>query len=106
MIEALVVIVLGVPAYAFWAAGRSAAEAAIEYGRRACAQAGVQWLDQSAHQVRLRLRRDRNGRLRWERQFQFEYSSLGEDRHAGLITLLGDELQALVGPLANDSRLH
>ena len=106
MIEALLVIVLGVPAYAFWSAGRSAAETAVELGRRACAQAGVQWLDQSAHQVRLRLRRDRDGRLRWERQFRFEYSALGEDRHAGLITLLGDELQSLVGPVAAEPRLH
>lgn len=102
----LALIFLGVPAYAFWSAGRSAAEAAVEYGRRACANAGVQWLDQSAHQVRLRLRRDRSGRLRWERQFQFEFSALGEDRRAGLITLLGDELQSLVGPDAGASRAH
>lgn len=92
----LVSIILGA---LFWASGRSAAENATRRGRTACEQAGVQWLDQSVHQVRLRVRRDPAGRLRWERQFRFEYSSGGDDRHAGMITLLGDRVSALVGPM-------
>lgn len=87
------------PLVAFWSAGRAAAEAAIAHGRRACERAGVQWLDQSVPLVRLRLRRGPSGRLGWERQFRFEYSSGGEDRHAGLVTMHGVDVVALVGPM-------
>jgi hypothetical protein len=87
------------PCVLFWSASRAAAERAIVFGQQACKRAGVQWLDQSAHQVRLRLRRDSRGRLTWERQFRFEYSTGGQDRHAGLLTLQGIQLVALVGPM-------
>jgi hypothetical protein len=95
----LFLLLAGFPLVAFWSAGRDAAERAIAHGRRACESAGVQWLDQSVPLVRLRLRRGPSGRLGWERQFRFEYSSGGEDRHAGLVTLHGHELVGLVGPM-------
>lgn len=95
----LIVLLLLVALIAFWFSGRAAAENAAEHGRRACTHAGVQWLDQSVHQVRLRLGRDAQGRLRWERQYRFEYSDGGENRHAGLITMLGSQLHSLVGPM-------
>ena len=99
----LVLLLLIVPAIAFWISGREAAETATVHGRRACEHAGVQWLDQSVHQVRVRLRRDGRGRLRWERQFRFEYSYGGDDRHAGLVTMLGGALAGMVGPMAGDA---
>jgi hypothetical protein len=95
----LCLLILAPPFVLFWSASRSAAERAIVFGRESCQRAGVQWLDQSAHQVRLRLRRNSEGRLTWERQFRFEYSTGGQDRHAGLITLQGIQLVALVGPM-------
>jgi hypothetical protein len=95
----LIILALLVAGTVFWSSGRAAAERAIEHGRRACKHAGVQWLDQSVHQVRVRLGRDHEGRVRWERQFRFEYSDGGDDRHAGLITMLGSELASLVGPM-------
>jgi len=95
----LCLLIVVPPCVFFWSASRAAAERAIVFGREACQRAGVQWLDQSAHQVRLRLRRDSRGRLSWERQFRFEYSTGGQDRHTGLITLHGIRLTALVGPM-------
>jgi len=95
----VIILALGIAAAAFWFSGRAAAERATEHGRRACKHAGVQWLDQSVHQVRLRLRRSDRGRLAWERQFRFEYSTGGQDRHAGLITFQGIRMTALVGPM-------
>lgn len=94
LVLAAIVVLVG-----FWFSGRAAAERAVEHGRRACKHAGVQWLDQSVHQVRVRLARDHEGRLRWERQFRFEYSDGGQDRHAGLITMVGANLASLVGPM-------
>ena len=95
----LIVLAVLVAGIVFWFDGRAAAERAVEHGRRACRHAGVQWLDQSVHQVRLRVARDHDGRLRLERQFRFEYSDGGQDRHAGLITMLGSQLASLVGPM-------
>ena len=95
----LFVLLALVAAIAFWFSGRAAAENATVHGQRACKHAGVQWLDQSVHQVRLRMGRDAHGRLHWQRQYRFEYSDGGEDRHAGLITMLGSQLESLVGPM-------
>jgi hypothetical protein len=95
----LFLLLVAPPIVLFWSASRAAAEQAIVFGREACKRAGVQWLDQSAHQVRLRLCRDSRGRLAWERQFRFEYSTAGRDRHAGLVTMQGVRLTALVGPM-------
>ena len=94
------------PCVLFWSASRAAAERAIDFGRQACERGGVQWLDQSVHQVRLRLRRNDYGRLAWERQFRFEYSTGGQDRHAGLITLQGIRLTGLVGPMPAAETVH
>jgi hypothetical protein len=99
-------LIIAPPFVLFWSASRAAAERAIGYGRQACQRAGVQWLDQSVHQVRLRLHRNAAGRLAWERQFRFEYSTGGEDRHAGLITLDGTRLTALVGPMPAEETVH
>ena len=87
------------PVIAFWTAGRAAAERAAMHGRRACERAGVQWLDQSVPLVRQRLARGPDGRLGWERQFRFEYSTGGEDRRAGLVTLHGAQLVGVLGPM-------
>ncbi|WP_374605408.1 DUF3301 domain-containing protein [Arenimonas sp.] len=83
----------------FWFSGRAAAEAATVIGQRACASAGVQWLDQSVHLLAIRPRRGPDGWLGLERVYGFEYSTGGEDRHAGRIVLHGRRLKALAGPV-------
>ena len=95
----LIVLLCIIPAVAFWVSGRAAAESATMHGRQACQHAGVQWLDQSVHQVRLRLKRNAESRLCWERQYRFEYSNGDDDRHAGLVTMLGGALSGLAGPM-------
>ena len=99
----LVLMILASPAALFWSSGRSAAEIALLYGQRACQRAGVQWLDQSAHMIAIRLRRNSKGWLGWERKFRFEYSHNGDDRYAGHVILLGTELVGLVGPMPQES---
>jgi len=106
MFELLITLLLAIPALLFWSAGRSAAERATDLGRRACERAGVQWLDQTVHQTRLRLRRNTRGRLAWERHFRFEYSTAGRDRHDGMVILVGSELTGLVGPMPGAESVH
>ncbi|MBW3549714.1 MAG: DUF3301 domain-containing protein [Proteobacteria bacterium] len=103
----VLVMIVAALAFAFWSAGRSAAERAESIGRSACRAAGVQWLDHSVHAIGLRLRRQDNGWLGWERTFRFDYSLDGEDRHVGRLVLRGDRLITFSGPLARDSsRVH
>lgn len=82
-----------------WSSARAAAEAAIHHGRRSCRDAGVQWLDQSVHLTRLRLRRGADGRLGLERHYRFEYSRGGDDRQSGRVVLHGRQLQSVSGPM-------
>lgn len=84
---------------AFWSAGRAAAERAEALGRDACRNAGVQWLDQSVHASGLRLCRQDNGWLGWERSFRFDYSLDGQDRHVGRMVLRGTRLVIFSGPV-------
>ena len=86
-------------AFAYWSAGRAAAERAEALGRDACRAAGVQWLDHSVHAIGLRLCRHENGRLGFERTFRFDYSHDGMDRHIGRLVLRGDRLVAFSGPV-------
>ncbi|MCI1709286.1 MAG: DUF3301 domain-containing protein [Chiayiivirga sp.] len=81
-----------------WSESRAAAELATHYGRQACARAGVQWLDQSVALSKIALRRAHDGRMRVFRQYRFEYSWQGEDRHQGSLALLGRELQWISAP--------
>ncbi|WP_162140744.1 DUF3301 domain-containing protein [Arenimonas oryziterrae] len=102
----MILLMLAAPAIAYWSAGRAAAELAVHHGRRACYHAGVQWLDQSVHLVKVRLRRSESGWLGWERHFRFEYSSGGEDRRAGLVIMHGRALAGLVGPMPEEASVH
>ena len=86
-------------AFAFWSAGRAAAERAEALGRDACRAADVQWLDQTVHAIGLRLYRNDTGWLGLERTFRFDYSVNGADRHVGRLVLRGDRLVSFSGPV-------
>lgn len=94
----IVLMIAGAASYAWWNAGRAAAERAVAVGSAACRAAGVIWLDQSVHASGLRLRRHASGRLGLERSFRFEYSEDGVQRHVGRLVLHGDELVQFSGP--------
>ncbi|MCI4566975.1 DUF3301 domain-containing protein [Lysobacter sp. CFH 32150] len=104
----LILMIVAAMAFAFWSAGRAAAERAEHLGRDACRAAGVQWLDQTVHASGLRLHRGEDGRLGFERSFRFEYSYDGSDRHIGKLVLRGERLVSFVGPTraANVIELH
>ena len=94
----LILMVLTALGFAYWSTARAAAERAEQVGRNACRAANVQWLDQTVHADGLRLRRNRDGRLGFERSFRFEYSIDGSDRYVGRMVLRGGELASFSGP--------
>lgn len=95
----IVMMIVGAAAFAYWNAARAAAEHAKQLGRNACAAAEVMWLDESVHASGLRIRRGDDGRLGFERNFRFEYSYDGIDRHVGRMVLRGERLVSFVGPI-------
>ena len=64
-------------------------EHALRLVREACRREDVLLLDDNVAFRRLRLRRDRNGRRRLAREYGFEFTVTGEQRHSGRIVLFG-----------------
>jgi hypothetical protein len=104
----VILMIVAGAAFAFWSSARAAAEHAEAVGRNACRAANVQLLDQTVHAIGMRLCRNADGRLGFERSFRFEYSEGGDDRHVGRLVLRGGELVYFSGPAhaASVVRLH
>lgn len=65
---------------------------AVSYARRECERAGVQLLDQTVQQIHLSMSRDASDQWRIWREYQFEYSNDGLNRHEGRLVILGNRL--------------
>lgn len=77
-----------------WYSGAVAKETAVRVARRACERHGQQLLDETVTLVAVRPRRDRSGRVRLWRRYDFEFSADGERRQRGELELLGRRLVA------------
>jgi hypothetical protein len=95
----------------FWLDALRAREIALDAARRACAAEGVQLLDWTVAMKQIRFGRDDEGRRRFRRTYEFEFSDTGNNRIGASLTLLGGQLLALNLPVAaappsNVVRLH
>ncbi|MCL2635657.1 MAG: DUF3301 domain-containing protein [Betaproteobacteria bacterium] len=79
----------------FWLDTLKAREAGIRAARQACAEDGLQFLDESVVGRSLWPARDDAGQLRLRRVYRFEFSDTGDNRRSGSIVLLGDEVEFL-----------
>ena len=70
-------------------------EIGVKAAQRACADEGLQFLDDTVAIRSLRLVRDDDGRLRLRRIYGFEYSDTGDNRRPGTVTLLGQRVELL-----------
>lgn len=75
-------------AVALWLDALAARELAGRYSRQLCADANLQWLDQSVALQRIGFTRI-DGRLALTRRYRFEVSFDGTDRHAASVSLRG-----------------
>jgi len=73
----------------FWLSGRRAHEFSLEICRHICNQHQALLLDETVSLKRLRLRRGANGRIQFERCFQFEYCYNPAQRLSGDVLILG-----------------
>ena len=77
----------------YWYTGTHAREQAIAVGRRACGDAGVQFLDESVALSRTRFARNDRGQLQFRRDYHFEFSDTGNNRRPGVVRMLGDRVE-------------
>lgn len=89
--EGLLLALFAVVAW-FWWDSLQKRELAVRAARNVCERASVQFLDESVALSKMALRRDGNQRTRLYREFSFEYSSVGDDRQAGRVYLLGSQV--------------
>jgi hypothetical protein len=78
----------------FWLDSLRARELATGVCRAACAQRGLQFLDQTVALRRLTVRRTAEG-LRLRRVYRFDFSEEGAGRHNGYLVLLGLNLEEI-----------
>lgn len=92
MAELFALLILALVIWFVWDSLK-AREAAHAAARKACEEAGVQFLDDTVSQSGIRLARDAEGRVVMERQFRFEFTPSGDDRQQGRVRLLGGRVQ-------------
>lgn len=92
MAELFALLILALVIWFVWDSLK-AREAAHAAARKACEEAGVQFLDDTVSQSGVRLARDAEGRVAMERQFRFEFTPSGDDRQQGRVRLLGGRVQ-------------
>ena len=73
----------------FWFSSMQARERAITISKLTCENYGAQLLDQTVALKKIRLRRDKRGRIQFHRTYNFDYSYDGYDRQQGSVTMLG-----------------
>ncbi|MBI2381153.1 MAG: DUF3301 domain-containing protein [Gammaproteobacteria bacterium] len=91
----LLTLLLLLAAVYYWWSASHAKEAAIAAGRKACERAGLQFLDDTVEQRRVRLKRGQDGNLGFCRYYVFEFTVDGDRRYEGRLILLGERVIAL-----------
>ena len=82
-------IAIIVVSLAYWWTTMKAKEIAFVAAKQYCRNEGLQLLDDGMAQKRFRLKRGVSGRLQLARHFTFEFTSTGDERYQGCVTVLG-----------------
>jgi len=89
--DGLVYLIILCAGIGFWLNSRRAHEFSLGLCRHFCEKHDAMLLDQTVFLRRLRIRRTSNGRMHFERCYQFEYSYNAVDRYSGSMIILGLE---------------
>ncbi len=88
MASIIIILFLALLAW-FWMNSIRAKEIAMQASSVACKQIEAQFLDQTASLKKIRLVRNRNGRLGFHRIYSFDFSRDRENRSKGLVMIEG-----------------
>ena len=76
----------------FWWDSRGVAEIAIKAARRKCEQAELTFLNDTVGWKKIRLQRNRQGRMQLQRTYFFEFASDMAERYKGEVVMLGQQV--------------
>jgi hypothetical protein len=76
----------------FWWDSRGVAEVAIQAARRKCEQAELTFLNDTVGWKKIRLQRNRQGRMQLQRTYFFEFASDMAERYKGEVVMLGQQV--------------
>jgi hypothetical protein len=94
MIGPMLAVILLLAALALWQNALKARDLARALAQELCSKAGVQLLDQSVALTGVGFTRNAESHLRLRRNYRFEVSLDGRDRHRGGLTMLDERLLA------------
>jgi hypothetical protein len=77
----------------FWVDSLRSLEAARKFGRKACEELGLQFLDDAVARTKLKLVRNHYGRRVFRSTYHFEFTETGNTRLEGELILLGHRLE-------------
>ncbi len=80
----------------FWYQSMKCRETAVAAAKSACSQINVQLLDETVEMIRLRLCRTKSGTMALCRMYSFDFSTDGEQRHSGMISMRGRTISDVV----------
>lgn len=92
--ESIFILVAGALIW-FWLDSLKAREIGVRAAQAACAEEGLQFLDESVVGRLEGFGRDDAGHLRLRRSYLFEYSDTGDNRRRGSVSLLGQQIVLL-----------
>jgi hypothetical protein len=90
----LVILTLCLLVFYWWHSG-DFKDRAMRFTSRHCEHFNLQLLDQSMVIKGLWLEKNDSGALSVRRRYQFEFSSTGEQRYLGLLTMVGSKLKSI-----------
>ncbi len=76
----------------YWLSAMRAKEIATDAAQLSCRRYSLEFLDDTVALLRLRLRRNGKGQLQFYWEYCFEFSSTGNERYQGQVSLLGQVL--------------
>ena len=94
LLELLVLGLMGTGVW-LWLDSLKTREIGIKAAKKACAEEGLQFLDDTVLIRSLRPARDDDGQLKLRRIYAFEYSDTGDNRCSGSVVMLGHVVEYL-----------
>lgn len=95
MNDSTIIILLLLAIGWFWWDSRGAAERAIQAVKNHCERTGVNLLNDTVAWKKIRLKRNRSGRVQIERTYFFEFASDLQQRYRGEIVMLGQQVKSV-----------
>ena len=95
MASILIILFLALLAW-FWLTSIRAKEIAMQASSEACKMIEAQFLDQTASLKKLRISRNKNGRLTLLRTYTFDFSRDRQTRSKGFVTIIGQKVTQVI----------